>query len=144
MEDELALELDDNPTVKTTFSVLHRILFPLLETCHRRFAPSRRAQGRERIPVLPHLFALLHLPVMMLLNANAIVASNISKSRNSRPSIDFDVMGSSTDLATPTSLIHSIAIVRQPEQEHTAVLKLVFQQWKSTESGNLPRCSSEI
>ena len=28
--------------------------------CLRGFAPSRRAPGRERILVLPHLFALLH------------------------------------------------------------------------------------
>ena len=31
-----------------------------LQACPRGFAPSRRAQGRERIRLLPHLFALLH------------------------------------------------------------------------------------
>ena len=30
--------------------------------CHRVFAPSRRDQDRERILVLPRLFALLHWP----------------------------------------------------------------------------------
>ena len=35
VEDELALELDDNPgtTIGTTFSVMHRIIFPLLVRC---------------------------------------------------------------------------------------------------------------
>ena len=78
VEDELAIELDDNPgtTTGTKFSVLHRIIVPLwLLTTGRffrdlriaarpmtgqRFAPSRRDPGRERILVLPRLLAFLH------------------------------------------------------------------------------------
>ena len=91
VEDELALELDDNPrtTTSTTFSVLHRILshpwsvvafdhWPthryirvLRRVClmtgrqvhHRAFAPSRRDQDREHFLVLPRSFALLHRPL---------------------------------------------------------------------------------
>ena len=62
----------------------------------------------------------------------------------SRPSIDCDVTRSSTDLAVSTSLNHNIAIVGHLELEHTSVLKLVFQQWKSEESGNLSKCKFEI
>ena len=63
---------------------------------------------------------------------------------NTCPSIDCDVKRSSTDLATSTSSIHNIAIVGHAESEHTSVLKLVFQRWKSEESGNLSKCGSEI
>ena len=74
-EDELVLELeepvDPGTTISTKFSVLHRIILPFLvscgfwptlgqEACLRRFAPPRRAQSRERILWLPHVFALLH------------------------------------------------------------------------------------
>ena len=58
---------------------------------------------------------------MSLFTADAIFTSSISEPGNSRPSMDCDVIRSSTDLATSTSLIHNIATVRQPEQEHTSV-----------------------
>ena len=71
-------------TTGTTFSVLHRILFPFLvrcgfcplidkralrraclvtrrQACPRIIPPSRRDQDCERMLVLPHLLALLHL-----------------------------------------------------------------------------------
>ena len=50
---------------------------------------------------------------------------------------------SSIDLATSKCLIHNIATVRHPEFGHTSVLKLVFQRWKSDESGNLSKCKSD-
>ena len=41
-----------------------------LQACHRVFAaPSRSDQDRERILVLPHLFALLHWPLPPLISA---------------------------------------------------------------------------
>ena len=75
VEDELVLELeepvDPGTTISTKFSLLHRIILPFLvscgfwptlgqEACLRRFAPPRRAQSRERILWLPHVFARLH------------------------------------------------------------------------------------
>ena len=94
VEDELALELDDSPgtTTGTKISVLLRILskswsvvafdhwptqrytrvlrrvcpMTRLHSCYRGFAPSRRTQDRERILVLPRLFALLHWPLSPL------------------------------------------------------------------------------
>ena len=73
---------------------------------------------------------------MLRFNADAIFTSSISKSGKSRPSIDHDGISSSTALATSTSFVHNIAIARQPESDHTSVLKLVFQHWKSDVSGN--------
>ena len=72
------------------------------------------------------------------------LSSHQAKSRNTSPSIDCDVIRSSTDLATSTSVIHNIATVEQPEQERTSVLQLVCQHWKPDVSGNLSKCSSEI
>ena len=95
VEDELALEIDDDnlgTTTGTTFSGVHRIIVPFLvscgfwplvhsqvhpcssqsclmtrlQACYRGFAPSRRAQDRERIVVLPHKSALLHWPLSQL------------------------------------------------------------------------------
>ena len=89
MEDELELELEDTPGTTNEFFCLPQNFFPFwvkcgflttgpltgitralrkaclmtgLQTCHRAFAPSRRAQDRERVPVLPHLMALLQCP----------------------------------------------------------------------------------
>ena len=73
-----------------------------------------------------------------------IFASCISKSGKTFPSIDCDVTSSSIEVAFSTSLIHDIVSVGQGVFAHTSVLKLAFQHWKSTESGNFPRCSSEI
>ena len=50
--------------------------------------------------------------------------SKHSKIKKSCTSNDCDVIRSSTDLATSASLIHNIATVRQPEQEHTSVSKI--------------------
>ena len=75
-EDELELVLEDN---RNEFFCLAQTLLPLFgqvwllttgplvgitvlfaeQACHRGFTPSRRAQGRERTPVLPHLLTLL-------------------------------------------------------------------------------------
>ena len=50
---------DRRPTQRF-FRVLRRVLQVIeLQACHRLFAPSRRDQDRERIPVLPRLFAPL-------------------------------------------------------------------------------------
>ena len=73
-----------------------------------------------------------------------LFASSISVSGKSQLSSDCDVIRSSTDLATSTSLTHNSAIVRHPEWEHTSVFKLVFQNLESEDSGNLSKCRSEI
>ena len=80
----------------------------------------------------------------ILFNADAIFASSIKKSGKSRPSVDCDVIWSSNYLATSTTLISNIGIVRHNEFGHTSVLKLTLKHWRSAECGNLPKCSSEI
>ena len=64
VEDELALDVgfDHRPTHMNN-RVLRRVcLMTGRQACHRVFAPSRRDQGRERILVLPRLFAPLRWP----------------------------------------------------------------------------------
>ena len=51
---------DHRPTHRQN-RALHRLCQTTgRQACHRVFAPSRRDQDRERLPVLPHLVALLH------------------------------------------------------------------------------------
>ena len=67
VEDELVPELDDNPGTTRGWPTHRnirglRIVYQAIElqACHRLFALSRRAQGLERILVLPRLYALPH------------------------------------------------------------------------------------
>ena len=54
------MAFDHWPTRRYNRVLRRACLMTGLQACPRGFAPSRRAQGRERIPVLPHLFALHH------------------------------------------------------------------------------------
>ena len=63
---------------------------------------------------------------------------------NLLPRIDWDVMSSSIDFASSTSVIQCIVIRGFAVFAHTPVLKLTFQLWNSMESGNYPRCISEM
>ena len=67
----------------------------------------------------------------------------MSKFGNLCPPIDCEVMRSSTVSTISTSLVHNIASARYPEQEHTLVLKFVFQHQYVAGSGNLSKCSYE-
>ena len=54
----------DRWTTHRSIRVLRRAFQVIeMQACHRVFAPSRRDQDRERIPVLPHMFALHHWPL---------------------------------------------------------------------------------
>ena len=54
--------------------------------------------------------------------------------------IDDEDLKSSTESTISTSLIHCIASIRNCEQVHNAVLKLIFQQAKVAGVGNLSKC----
>ena len=76
---------------------------------------------------------------MIFSKADAIFAWSISKFGNLCPPIDCDVSRSSIS----TSLIHNRASVGKLEQEHTSVLKLVFQQMDAQRSANWSKFISE-
>ena len=76
---------------------------------------------------------------IIFLNADAILASSISKSRKDSPPIDCDVIWSSDDLAISTSWIHDIVSSGVDVLTHTSVLKLTLQNWQSC-SWNFPKC----
>ena len=65
---------------------------------------------------------------MILFSAEAILASNTSKSGIRIPLADDENFESSTELPISTSLIQSIASVGNCEQIHTLVLNLIVQQ----------------
>ena len=80
---------------------------------------------------------------MIFFKADAIFTSSISKFGNLCPSVDCDVSRSSADPTISTSLIHDMASEGKLEQEHTSVLKPVFQQRNVERLGNLSKCISE-
>ena len=65
---------------------------------------------------------------MIRFSAEAIFAPNTSKSGVRIPLIEHEDFESSTDSTISTSLIHSMASVRNCEQVYTSVLNLIFQQ----------------
>ena len=65
---------------------------------------------------------------MILFSAEAILASSTSKSGIRIPLTDNEDLKSSTESTISTSLIHSIASVRNCEQVHTSVLNVIFQK----------------
>ena len=67
-----------------------------------------------------------------------------SRGKSFRPTIDRDVVSSSLYFAIATFLIQCVVRWGSADFEHTSVLKLTFHLWNSTESGNSPRCNSEI
>ena len=79
---------------------------------------------------------------MVFLNADAILASSLSKSGKNFPLIDCDVIRLSIDLAISTSLIRDTVSRGNGVLTHTSVSNLTLQHWKSLESVNFPKCSS--
>ena len=70
-------------------------------------------------------------------NADAIITSSISLSGKSvRSTFDRDVMSLQIDVAISTSMIQSIVIWGSAVLKRASVLKLTFQLWNSTHSGN--------
>ena len=76
---------------------------------------------------------------MVLFTAEAILASSTSKFGNRIPLTENDDSESSTASTISTSLIHSIASVRNCEQVHTCVLYVIFQQTNVVGVGNLSK-----
>ena len=65
---------------------------------------------------------------MILFSAEAILASNTSKSGIRIPRTDNEDFNSSTESTISTSFIHCIASVGNCEQVRTSALNLIFQQ----------------
>ena len=65
---------------------------------------------------------------MILISAEAILASSTSKFGIGIPLTDDEEIKSSTESTNSTSLIHSTASVGNCEQVQTSVLNLIFQQ----------------
>ena len=80
----------------------------------------------------------------MFFREEAVFSSSISNLENRCPRIDCDVLKSFTELATSISLTQRIPSEKQPEQEHTSVLKLVLHPEKDEGTMNVPKCISEI
>ena len=80
---------------------------------------------------------------MILLSAEAILASSTSKFGSEIPRVDDDDFNSFTESTNSTSLIHCIASVGNCEQVHTSVLNLIFQQAKVAGVGNLSKWRSK-
>ena len=76
---------------------------------------------------------------MILFSAEAILASNYSKSGPEVPLMEREDLRSCTDSTISTSLIYSIAFVRNCELVHTSVLNLIFQQANVVGVGNLSK-----
>ena len=76
---------------------------------------------------------------MILLSAEAILASSTSKFVIEIPRIDDEDFKSSTESTISTSLIHCIPSVGNCEQVHTSVLNLIFQQTNVAGEGNLSK-----
>ena len=76
---------------------------------------------------------------MILFSAEAILASTTSKFGIEIPRVYDEDLNSSTESTNSTSLIHSIASVRNCEQIHTSVFNLIFQQAKVAGVGNLSK-----
>ena len=76
---------------------------------------------------------------MILISAEAILASSTSKFGIEIPRVDDEDLKSSTESTNSTSLIHCIASVGNCEQVHTSVLNLIFQQANVAGVGNLSK-----
>ena len=76
---------------------------------------------------------------MILLSAEAILASSTSKFGIGIPLVDDEDSKSSTDSTISTYLIHCIASVGNCEQVHTSVLNLIFQQANVAGVGDLSK-----
>ena len=76
---------------------------------------------------------------MILVKAEAILASSTSKSSIEILRIDEEDLKSSTESTNSTSLIHNISSVSKCEQVHTKVLNLIFQQANVAGVENLSR-----
>ena len=76
---------------------------------------------------------------MILFSAEAILALSNSKSGIRVPLTEHEDVRSSTDSTISTSLIHSIASVRNCEQVHTSVFHLIFQQANVADVENLSK-----
>ena len=81
---------------------------------------------------------------MILLSAEAILASSTSKFGIDIPRLDVEDLNSSTESTNSTSLIHCIASVGNCEQVHTSVLNLIFQKAKVAGVKKLSKWISEI
>ena len=84
----------------------------------------------ERAALRLTLFQKCVCALRSLFHADAIIASSISKSGNSCPTIDRDVMSSSV---APSSLIQSTVIWGSAVLRQSSILKLTYQLWNSTE-----------
>ena len=80
---------------------------------------------------------------MILLCAEAILASNTSKFGIEIPQVDDEDRNSSTESTNSTSLIHCIASVGNCEQINTSVLNLIFQQAKVAGVGRTCPCEDQ-
>ena len=78
---------------------------------------------------------------MILFRAEAILASSTSKSGVRITRTEHEDFRASTDSTNSTSLVHSIASVRNCEQVHTSVLNLIYQQ--TNVAGVRKTCQSE-
>ena len=81
---------------------------------------------------------------MILFSAEANLASSTSKFGIEIPRVDGENFKSSTESTNSTSLIQSIASVRNCEQVHTSVLKCIFKQASVAGVVNLSKRLSEI
>ena len=88
------------------------------------------------------LFRKCTCVLRIFFNAEAIIASSMSKSGQFFPVIDRDVIRSLIVFAISTSLIQSMVTWGSALFWQTSAL--VFQLWNSVESGNFPRFHSTI
>ena len=96
------------------------------------------ARGSSRLTLFRKCTCVLRI----FFNAEAIIASSMSKPGQFCPVIDRDLIRSLRAFAISTSLIQSMVIWGSAVFWLTSAL--VFQLWNSVESGNVPRFHSTI